>query len=199
MWTKAGLWDGRLTPIISPKDCNRLTPHVDSRRQTLNALWEFDSSKLCYKSCLSWFCLSCLACLDSTSSSDGDFHYACLTRATSGARLDLLQERAEMKFLLTIAFFVFAHLSCAQSQNQTGADILNLAIKELPSCAVSTKTTVAASNLTTDVQLKCTLSTVGASSCELTDIACIKGNKVLLNDLSVCVKSSCKIREALSK
>jgi hypothetical protein len=49
------------------------------------------------------------------------------------------------------------------------------------------------------VQLKCTLSTVGASSCDLTDIACIKSNKVLLNDLSTCVKSSCKIREALSK
>lgn len=40
-----------------------------------------------------------------------------------------------MKFLLALLVFVFAHVSCAQ--NQTGADILQLAIKELPPCAVS--------------------------------------------------------------
>lgn len=143
--------------------------------------------------------MSCLARFASTPSSNCDFHHACLTGLTGEARLDLLQERMEMRFVLAIAFFLFAHLSCAQSQNQTGADILNLAIKELPPCAVSTKITVASSTLTTDVQLKCTLSTVGASSCELTDIACIKSNKGLLDDLSVCVKSSCRIRDALSK
>ncbi|KAF9698966.1 hypothetical protein EKO04_002858 [Ascochyta lentis] len=84
-----------------------------------------------------------------------------------------------MKFLLAILLFVFAHISCAQ--NQTGADVLQLAVKELPPCA-----------------LKCTLNTVGASTCELTDINCIKSNEKLLDDLSVCVKSSCKIKEALT-
>ena len=131
--------DGRTTPSVGTKDCNKLTPHLDSRRQSFNALWESDSSKLCYKSCLADTACHVLACSDSTSSSDGDFHYACLTGPTSGARLGLLQERAEMRFLLAILFCVFAHLSCAQSQNQTGADILNLAIKELPPCAVSTE------------------------------------------------------------
>lgn len=42
-----------------------------------------------------------------------------------------------MKFLLALLIFVSAHVSCAQ--NQTGADILQLAIKELPPCAVSNR------------------------------------------------------------
>jgi hypothetical protein len=139
MWTRDTLGGWPNDPDCSTKDCNKLTPHLDSWRQSFNALWESDSSKLCYKSCLSWYYLSCLACPDSTSSSDGDFHPACLRGPTSGAQLELLQERTEMKFLLAILFLVFAQLSYAQGQNQTGADILNLAIKELPPCAVSTE------------------------------------------------------------
>lgn len=42
-----------------------------------------------------------------------------------------------MNYLLAILFFVFAHVSCAQSSTPSGTDILNLAIKELPACAVS--------------------------------------------------------------
>ncbi|CAI6332785.1 unnamed protein product [Periconia digitata] len=84
-----------------------------------------------------------------------------------------------MKLLLSILFLVFAHLSFAQSEN--GTDVLQLAIEKLPECA-----------------LKCTLTTVGASTCQLTDIECIKHNEQLLDTLTVCVKSSCRIRDALT-
>lgn len=39
---------------------------------------------------------------------------------------------------------------------------------------------------------------MGASSCQLTDIECIKGNEKLLADLSTCVKASCSVKQALS-
>lgn len=48
-------------------------------------------------------------------------------------------------------------------------------------------------------QLQCTLKTIGSSTCELTNITCIKGDDELLKELSVCVKSGCSIREALSE
>jgi hypothetical protein len=47
-------------------------------------------------------------------------------------------------------------------------------------------------------QLNCTITTIGASTCELTDLVCIKANEKMLADLSVCVKASCTIKEALS-
>jgi hypothetical protein len=47
--------------------------------------------------------------------------------------------------------------------------------------------------------LKCTLTIVSKSTCQLTDIDCIKGNEKLLDDLSACVKASCKPKEALSR
>ncbi|KAH5122993.1 hypothetical protein HBH71_038790 [Parastagonospora nodorum] len=84
-----------------------------------------------------------------------------------------------MKFLAAPLFFVFALVSCAQSQN--GSDVLQLAIKELPPCA-----------------LKCTLSVVGASSCQLTEIGCIKNNNLLLEELTSCVRASCTIKESLT-
>jgi hypothetical protein len=103
-----------------------------------------------------------------------------------------------MKFLLALLFFVLAH--CSHAQSQTGSDILQSAIDNLPPCAVCR------TNQTNDheadygsVQLQCTLLTVGSSTCELTDFDCIKNNKELLNDLTACVKSSCSIREALSE
>ncbi|CAG5154354.1 uncharacterized protein ALTATR162_LOCUS3573 [Alternaria atra] len=84
-----------------------------------------------------------------------------------------------MKFFSALLFLVFAHLSYAQSQN--GTDVLASAVKNLPPCA-----------------LKCTLTIVTSSPCELTDIECIKGNETLLDDLSTCVKASCKPKEALT-
>ncbi|KNG47650.1 cfem domain-containing protein [Stemphylium lycopersici] len=83
-----------------------------------------------------------------------------------------------MRFSSILSFLVFAPLSCAQSQN--GTEILASAVENLPPCA-----------------LKCTLTIVASSTCELTDIECIKGDEKLLDDLSKCVKSSCKPKEAL--
>ncbi|KAL5392312.1 hypothetical protein DPSP01_000826 [Paraphaeosphaeria sporulosa] len=84
-----------------------------------------------------------------------------------------------MKFFWTVLFFVVARLSCAQSQS--GSDVLASAIANLPPCA-----------------LNCTISTIDASSCELTDLACIIGNEKLLADLTTCVKASCMVKEALT-
>lgn len=49
------------------------------------------------------------------------------------------------------------------------------------------------------IQLTCTITTLSASECELTDIACIKANKPLQDELSVCVRASCTIKESLSR
>ncbi|KAF7679597.1 hypothetical protein GT037_003345 [Alternaria burnsii] len=85
-----------------------------------------------------------------------------------------------MKFFSALLFLVFAPLlSFAQSQN--GTDVLALAVKNLPPCA-----------------LKCTLTIVTASPCELTDFACIKANETLLDDLTKCVLAGCKPKEALT-
>lgn len=48
------------------------------------------------------------------------------------------------------------------------------------------------------IQLDCTLTIISKSTCQLTDIDCIKGNEKLLDDLTKCVRASCKPKEALS-
>ncbi|KAL1795458.1 hypothetical protein ACET3X_005682 [Alternaria dauci] len=84
-----------------------------------------------------------------------------------------------MKFFSALLLLVFAPLSFAQSHN--GTDILALAVKNLPPCA-----------------LNCTLTIVTASPCELTDFDCIKGDATLLDDLTKCVLAGCKPKDALT-
>ncbi|KAK6005792.1 hypothetical protein QM012_007434 [Aureobasidium pullulans] len=92
-----------------------------------------------------------------------------------------------MKSLVALLLLVFAcssqALTSQQLQNATAADILQLAAEELPTCA-----------------LTCTITTLNGpdSPCDLTDLACIKANKPLQDELSVCVKASCTIRESLT-
>ncbi|KAH0004169.1 hypothetical protein KCU78_g13531, partial [Aureobasidium melanogenum] len=92
-----------------------------------------------------------------------------------------------MKSVVALLLFVFAcssqALTSQQLQNASAADILQLAAQELPTCA-----------------LTCTITTLNGpdSPCELTDLACIKANKPLQDELSVCVKSSCTIKQSLT-
>ncbi|KAH0023302.1 hypothetical protein KCU78_g5483, partial [Aureobasidium melanogenum] len=92
-----------------------------------------------------------------------------------------------MKSFVALLLFVFACSSQAltpqQLQNASAADILQLAAQELPTCA-----------------LTCTITTLNGpdSPCELTDLACIKANKPLQDELSVCVKASCTIKQSLT-
>ncbi|KAI5196366.1 hypothetical protein E4T39_07803 [Aureobasidium subglaciale] len=53
-------------------------------------------------------------------------------------------------------------------------------------------------NETDVVQLTCTVTTLGASNCQLTDVACIKANQPLQDELSKCVRASCTIKESLT-
>lgn len=53
-----------------------------------------------------------------------------------------------MKHLLSILLYVFAHVAYAQSLAPSGTDILNLAIKELPVCAVSQQDRIGCVELT---------------------------------------------------
>lgn len=84
-----------------------------------------------------------------------------------------------MKFSSILLSFFLAQSVRAQSQNNAGA-ILE-AVSKLPSCA-----------------LKCTMDIVGTSTCQLTDVACIQNSPTILNELVVCAKSTCTIREALT-
>ncbi|KAJ8111287.1 hypothetical protein OPT61_g6080 [Boeremia exigua] len=84
-----------------------------------------------------------------------------------------------MKLFILLPFLAFARVSCAQSQN--GSELLQLATQELSPCA-----------------LNCMFTTVGPSTCQLTDVDCIKNNNELQNALGTCVKTTCTIREALT-
>ncbi|KZM23646.1 uncharacterized protein EKO05_0000115 [Ascochyta rabiei] len=84
-----------------------------------------------------------------------------------------------MKGFSALLLLVFAPLSYAQSQN--GTDVLAFAVKNLPPCA-----------------LNCTLTIVKSSTCALTDIECIKGNQKLIDNLTTCVKASCRPKDALT-
>ncbi|KAG9666359.1 hypothetical protein KCU95_g18200, partial [Aureobasidium melanogenum] len=92
-----------------------------------------------------------------------------------------------MKSLVVLLLFAFAcssqALTSQQLQNASAADILQLAAQELPTCA-----------------LTCTITTLNGpdSPCELTDLACIKANKPLQDELTVCVKASCTIKQSLT-
>ncbi|KAI4729851.1 hypothetical protein E4T49_02153 [Aureobasidium sp. EXF-10728] len=92
-----------------------------------------------------------------------------------------------MKSFVALLLLVFACLSQAldpkQLQNATAADILQLAAEELPTCA-----------------LTCTITIINGpdSPCDLTNLACIKENKALQDELTACVRANCTIRESLT-
>ncbi|KAF2634256.1 hypothetical protein P280DRAFT_485620 [Massarina eburnea CBS 473.64] len=84
-----------------------------------------------------------------------------------------------MKHLIASFLCLFCLLSCGQAQNSTA--LLQLAIKTLPQCA-----------------LTCIISGVSKSTCELSDFYCIARNKDLNTEITICVQSSCSIRESLT-
>ncbi|KAF1951534.1 hypothetical protein CC80DRAFT_203280 [Byssothecium circinans] len=84
-----------------------------------------------------------------------------------------------MRHIFGLALSLLAPLPFSHAQNSTA--LLQLAIKTLPQCALS-----------------CIISGVSTSKCELSDFYCIARSEELNAKITMCVQSSCTIRESLT-